>query len=386
MVVPLYDKGNKTVEALPIYMPLVPFYSTAPQHDPIREEIEAGIRRVLDRQWFVLGSAVTQFEGEFARFCQTPHCVGVGNGMDALELASRAMGIGPGDEVLVPAHTFAACWMAVSAVGAKPVGVDVDGETGLMTATLAALKLTRSTKAIMPVHLYGQACNMQEISELTRENNLLLLEDAAQAHGAAWQGRPVGSWGDMAAFSFYPTKNLGALGDAGCIVTSSDDYAERLRSLRNYGSSQKYRHEELGRNSRLDELQAAVLSVKLAYLEKWNRERQEIAHLYSTHLQGVGDLILPTVRQGTTHVFHLYVIRTAHRDQLAQHLSDRGIGTLIHYPTPPHLQPAFQYLGHQVGDFPNAEAFCQTALSLPLYPGLSLEQIEWVTKAVRAFF
>ena len=364
----------------------IPFLSFTPQHAPLREEILAAMAMVYDKQWYVLGDQVRVFEASYAHFNQVTHCVGVANGLDALHLALRALQVGPGDEVLVPSNTYIATWLAVSFVGATPVPVEPNATTYNLDPAGLEAAITPRTKGIMPVHLYGQACAMGPIMAVAERHGLWVVEDNAQAQGATWEGRLTGSFGVVNGTSFYPGKNLGALGDAGAITTNSAELAAQLQTLRNYGSQQKYYNEVIGYNSRLDELQAAVLSVKLPHLATWTQQRQEIAHLYNQHLAGLGDLVLPVVGAGATHVYHLYVVRTQFRDALQKHLTEQGIGTLIHYPVPPHRQQAYAHLGMKSGAFPIAEKLANTSLSLPMWPGMQLEHVRAVASAVSNFF
>lgn len=364
----------------------IPFLAFGPQHLPLRAEVLAAVERVYDSHWYVLGNEVERFEQAYATFSQVAQCVGVANGLDALILALRALGIGPGDEVLVPSNAYIATWLAVTRVGATPVGVEPEQATSNLDPGLLAAALTPRTRAIMPVHLYGQACRMDGIMALAGQHGLFVVEDNAQAHGAAFGGRPTGSFGQLNGTSFYPGKNLGALGDAGAVTTDDHDLAQRVRVLRNYGSQQKYHNDELGYNSRLDELQAAVLSAKLAHLAGWTAQRQQLAAWYTTHLAGLPGLQLPAVAAGATHVYHLYVVHTRHRDALQDFLTKQGIGTLIHYPIPPHRQRAYAGLNLPAGTFPIAEALAATCLSLPLWPGMSEAQVQTVARAVRQFF
>lgn len=364
----------------------IPFLSFSPQHQPIREEVLSAIAQVYDSQWYVLGQAVTEFEASYARFNQTAHCVGVANGLDALHLALMALNIGPGDEVIVPSNTYIATWLAVSYVGAVPVPVEPNPATFNLDPQLLEAAITDRTKAIMPVHLYGQACEMTAIMNVARKHNLLVIEDNAQAQGAAADGGLTGSFGHANGTSFYPGKNLGALGDAGAVTTNDAEVDRKLRTLRNYGSQKKYYNEVIGYNSRLDELQAAVLSVKLKYLAKWSEQRQQVAAWYNQHLAGAGDLVLPVTAAGSTHVYHLYVIRTQQRDALQKHLTAQGIGTLIHYPVPPHQQQAYASLNIPAGKFPIAEELAATSLSLPLWPGMTEDEVKQVATAVGSFF
>ncbi|OGX81668.1 DegT/DnrJ/EryC1/StrS family aminotransferase [Hymenobacter coccineus] len=363
----------------------IPFFSIVPQHAPLREEVLAAVARVYDSAWYVLGDEVAAFEREYAAFNQVPHAVGVANGLDALALALRALGVGPGDEVLVPSNTYIATWLAVTHVGARPVPVEPDPATSNLDPVRLVGALTPRTRAIMPVHLYGQACQMPEIMEVARQHGLHVVEDNAQAQGAAFNGQLTGSFGALNATSFYPGKNLGALGDAGALTTADADLAERVRTLRNYGSARKYHNDVVGYNSRLDELQAAVLRVKLGHLAAWTAQRRQLAAWYGQHLAGINGLRLPAVAPGATHVYHLYVVHTSRRDALQQHLAARGIGTLIHYPVPPHRQPAYAGLGLAPGALPIAENLAATCLSLPLWPGMTEAQVAAVAAAIRQF-
>ncbi|GAB2473637.1 aminotransferase [Hymenobacter qilianensis] len=364
----------------------IPFLSFAPQHDPIREEVLAAIAGVYDKQWYVLGDQVKAFEAAYAAFNEVNHCVGVANGLDALHLALLALNVGPGDEVLVPSNTYIATWLAISFVGATPVAVEPNTATYNIDPRRMEAAITPKTKGIMSVHLYGQACEMTAIMEVAQRYGLWVVEDNAQAQGAAWQGQMTGSFGHVNGTSFYPGKNLGALGDAGAVTTNDEILGGKIRTLRNYGSQQKYYNEVIGYNSRLDELQAAVLNVKLPYLQDWTQQRRTVAALYNQHLAGVGDLILPVTAVGATHVYHLYVVRTTHRDRLQHYLQEQGIGTLIHYPVPPHLQRAYTHLGIQEGAYPIAEELAKTSLSLPMWPGMRQEEVTAVVEGIRSFF
>ncbi|OON67337.1 DegT/DnrJ/EryC1/StrS family aminotransferase [Hymenobacter sp. CRA2] len=364
----------------------VSFLSFAAQHDPLRQDIMAAIGQVYDSHYYVLGKSVQQFEQEYAAFCGVPHCVGVANGLDALHLALVALGVGEGDEVIVPSNTYIATWLAATFVGATPVPVEPDPHTYNLDPARIEAAITPRTRAIMPVHLYGQACAMSEIMAVAARHGLHVVEDNAQAQGAAWQGQLTGSFGQLNATSFYPGKNLGALGDAGAVTCHDATLAERVRTLRNYGSQQKYYNERVGYNSRLDELQAAVLRVKLPHLPTWTAQRQQLAARYDALLADLPELVLPRTAPGATHVYHLYVVRTARRDALQQHLTQHGIGTLIHYPVPPHLQQAYEFLGYQPGAFPLAEELARTSLSLPLWPGMTETDLQAVSTAVHSFF
>jgi dTDP-4-amino-4,6-dideoxygalactose transaminase len=364
----------------------VPFYSLEAQHRLIKDEITNAFGSVFEGNQFILGKSLLDFENRYAAFCGTHHCVGVGNGLDAIALSLRALGIGPGHEVIVPAHTFIATWHAVTLVGATPVPIEPDLKTFNIDVDRIEPAITARTKAIVPVHLYGQSCDMTSILRLARKYKLVVVEDNAQSQGAMFDGMRTGSMGHCSATSFYPVKNLGSLGDGGAITTSDGDLSEKLRQLRNYGSLSRSVYDLVSGNSRLDELQAAILSVKLKYLEQWNRERQEIASAYKNSLMGIDDLILPTQHPSSTHVFHLFVIRTPRRNDLAAFLEKKGIGTTVHYPVPAHLQPAYTALGYQRGAFPLTEEIADTCLSLPIWPGMQQDQISCVTEAVRSFF
>ncbi|GIV35625.1 MAG: aminotransferase [Cyclobacteriaceae bacterium] len=328
------------------------------------------------RTGFILGNELRKFETEYARYNHTRYAIGVSNGLDALTLSLRALGIGPGDEVIVPSHTFIATLLAVTHVGATPVLVEPRMETYNINPDLIERAITKRTKAIIPVHLYGQACEMDSIMRIAKAHNLFVVEDNAQAHGALWNRKMTGSWGHANATSFYPGKNLGALGDGGAVTTDDEGLAEHIAMLRNYGSKEKYYNEVPGYNNRLDELQAAFLRVKLRYLDEWTRQRQEIACWYNNALQSVTGITLPYTHPQATHSYHLYVIRTAKRDAVQDRLRQKGIGTMIHYPVPPHLQKAYRYLGHKPGDFPIAEELAKTVLSLPLWPGMNRNMIK----------
>ncbi|MBX0292141.1 DegT/DnrJ/EryC1/StrS family aminotransferase [Hymenobacter sp. HSC-4F20] len=364
----------------------IPFLSFSGQHDAIREEVLAAIARVYDSHWYVLGQEVEQFEAAYAAFNQVQYCIGVGNGLDALELSLRALNIGSGDEVIVPSNTYIATWLAVSHVGATIVPVEPRLDTYNINPDLLEAAITSRTCAIMPVHLYGQACEMDAIMDVAYRHNLYVIEDNAQAHGAAYKGQLTGSFGHVNATSFYPGKNLGALGDAGASTTNNAALAKKVRTLRNYGSQQKYYNEVIGHNSRLDELQAAVLSAKLPMLIEWTGQRQEVAALYNERLASIPDVHLPAVAAGATHVYHLYVVRTSRRDDLQQYLAEQGIGTLIHYPIPPHLQEAYRFMNFKAGDFPIAENLATSCLSLPMWPSMTAAEVDRVSDALHTFF
>lgn len=352
--------------------------------DPaLRAELDRAYARVIGSGWTILGAELEAFEREFADFCGAAYAVGVGNGYDALVLALRAAGVGEGVEVIVPEHTFAATWLAVAAVGARPVPVEVDPATYTMNPAAAAAAVTRQTAALLPVSLYGHPVDMAPLMALADRHGLFVLEDAAQSHGAEYRCRRTGSVAHATAFSFYPTKNLGALGDAGAVTTDDAALAAQLRRLRNYGSDRKYVHEVRGVNSRLDELQAAFLRVFLPRLAGANDRRRALAAAYGEELAHTG-LVLPVEAEWARHVYHLYVVRSARRDALQAKLSEAGVQTLIHYPVPCHLQPAFADLGFVKGRFPLAERLADEVLSLPLWPGMSEAEAEQVSRAVAA--
>lgn len=363
----------------------IPFLSLEPQHTPLRGAMAAAFGRVYNSNWYVLGDEVAGFEQEYAAYNQVAYAVGVANGLDALVLALRALAIGPGHEVIVPSNTYIATWLAVTQVGATLVPVEPDPATSNLDPTLLAAAITPRTRAVMPVHLYGQACRMPEIMALAARHDLYVVEDNAQAHGASFAGRPTGSFGHLNGTSFYPGKNLGAMGDAGAVTTNDPELAQRVRVLRNYGSRQKYYNEVVGYNSRLDELQAALLRVKLPELPTWTQQRQQLAAWYDQHLADVPGLRLPSVVPGATHVYHLYVVHTPARDALQTFLANQGISTMIHYPVPPHLQQAYRAQQWAPGHFPIAENLAATCLSLPLWPGMTEEHVAAVAAAMRRF-
>lgn len=355
-------------------MTKIPFLDLGKAYQELKEELDNSSQRVMDSGWYIQGEEVEAFEAEFAAYCGAKYCVGVGNGLDALHLILRGYGIGAGDEVIVPSHTFIATWLAVTQVGAQlvPVETPEDGSYTISPAAIEAV-ITSRTRAIMPVHLYGRPADMAPIMLLAAKHGLKIIEDAAQAHGACYQGRRTGGLGDAAAFSFYPGKNLGAFGDGGAITTNDGELAAKLRALRNYGSPSKYVHEMIGFNSRLDPLQAAMLRVKLRYLDEWNARRVSVAEHYQQRLAGA-NIALPAVSNGFASVYHLFVVRTSQRDSLQAELKKAGIETLIHYPIPPHKQMAYKFLKGL--DLPVAERFSRELLSLPMGPHLSREDAE----------
>jgi dTDP-4-amino-4,6-dideoxygalactose transaminase len=363
-------------------MMVVPFLDLKKLNNEIREPLEEAFRRVLDSGWFITGTEVEAFESEFASYSDVKHCVGLGNGLDAIHLLLRAYGIGPGDEVLVPSNTFIATWLAVSQCGATPVPVEPNVKTHNIDPDALAAAITPKTRAIIPVHLYGQPADMDAISSVAKQYGLIVIEDAAQAQGARYKGRRVGSLGHAAATSFYPGKNLGALGDAGAILTNDPQIAEKVRLYRNYGSQIKYKHDVTGYNTRLDEMQAAFLRVKLPLLDQWNDRRRKIAGHYSMLLADA-DVGLPFVPEYAEPVWHLYVVRTKQRDELKHYLEKHGVSTVIHYPTPPHLQACYQSFKECY--LPIAETLSKEVLSLPMSPAMSLEEIEYVARAIVTF-
>ena len=364
----------------------VPILDLKPAYDELRTELDAAYHRVMESGWVLLGRELEAFEAEYAASVGVAHCVGVANGLEAMQLVLMALGVGPGDEVIVPAHGYIATWLAVTHAGAKPVPCEPDPNTyNLDPARLAAL-ITPRTKVVLPIHLYGQTADMAAIKAITERHGQFVLEDAAQSHGARCGGRAAGALGHAAGVSFYPSKNLGALADAGAVTTNDGQLAEKLRHLRNYGSKIRYRHESLGLNSRLSELQAAFLRAKLPHLAAWNARRVALAGRYLAQLRDVGDIVLPFVPSWAEPVWHLFVIRTANRDALQAHLATRGIGTQIHYPIPPHLSNAYRGAGWHRGDFPLAEKFAAEVLSLPIGPHLPPEQLDHVCASVREFF
>ena len=364
----------------------VPQFTTARQFATIETEVRQAIERVLDSNWFVLGNELEAFEQEFARFCGVSHCVGVGNGTDAIELSLRACGVGPGDEVIIPAFTANFTALAVTATGAIPVLVDVVAETATLNPAHMAPAITAATKAIVPVHLYGQPAEMGAINEIAKQHDLWVVEDVAQAHGAVYRDQRVGSLGDLGAFSFYPTKNLGAYGDGGAVVTNNPELAARLRLLRHGGIAEEYMSVVKGRNSRLDELQAAILRAKLPYLNAWSERRRAIARGYTEMLNHVEALETPSDIADRYHVYHLYAIQCEVRDALASFLAERGIGTKVHYPHALHQLEAYPEWHSLAGQFPNAERLARTVLSLPMFPEVTDEEVDAICASVLGFF
>jgi len=362
---------------------VIPLVDLAAQHREIADEVQAGWRSVVERSAFILGDEVGAFEEAFASYNGIAHCVGVGSGTDALELGLRACGVGPGDEVVVPANTFVATAFAVQRAGATPVLADIDAESYLLDLHRVKDRLGPRVRAVIPVHLYGQLAPVDELQELLTGTDVVVIEDAAQCHGARRHGRHAGSLGAVAATSFYPGKNLGAYGDGGAVLTRSGELAARLRALRNWGGEVKYEHPEPGFNSRLDTLQAVVLHAKLRRLDRWNTARSAAAERYTNLLGSVPGVTLPTVGPGNEHVWHLYVIRVPNRDHVVDALHREGIGAGIHYPVPVHLQGAFAHLGHAAGDFPVTEEAARSILSLPIHPMITADEQERVVAALR---
>ena len=367
-------------------MSTIPFLNFEPMHKLIRAEIMQSFQETYDANWFVMGKKLEAFEKEYAVFNSTKYAIGVSNGLDALHLALKALNITKGDEVIVPSNTYIATALSASYVGATPIFVEPDANTYNINPANIEAAITSRTRAIMPVHLYGQACDMDAIMAIAKKHSLFVVEDNAQAHGATFNNKITGSFGNANGTSFYPGKNLGALGDAGALTTNDDELAKKIIMLRNYGSEKKYHNEAIGFNMRLDEVQAGFLSIKLKRLNEWTKQRKEIAQQYNDALKNIGDLVLPAVHKDATHVYHLYVIKTKNRDGLQKHLSDNGIGTLIHYPIPPHLQKAYEFLGHKKGDFPIAEELAANCLSLPIWPGMSQEQVNVVAETIKKVF
>lgn len=355
------------------------------QYEEIREEIDIAFERVMRSGWYILGEECERFEIEFAKYCGVNHCIGVGNGLEALHLILRAYEIGEGDEVIVPSNTYIATWLAVSYAGARPIPVEPDSKTYNLNPERVEAAITSRTRAILPVHLYGQPADMDSFIMIAQKHGLIVIEDAAQAHGAQYKGRLCGSLSHAAGFSFYPTKNLAANGDAGAVVTNDPVCANKIRLLRNYGSKNKYYNEIKGFNSRLDELQAAFLRVKLHHMDDWNNHRRKIASIYQDALKDITDLILPYVPGWSSPAWHIYPIRHVRRDDLQKYLANNGIQTLIHYPVPPHLSMAYADLNLSKGSFPIAESLAASELSLPINPGMSEEDSNYIVNKIRSY-
>jgi len=364
----------------------IPFLSLSFQHNQIQHQVQDAINQVYKRSWFILGDELKAFENAFSQYSGATFCIGVGNGLDALTLSLQSLGLQKEDEVIVPAHTYIATWLAISKTGARIIPIEPEINTFNIDVTKVEGAITSRTRVILPVHLYGQACDMTTIDQLARKHNIFIVEDNAQAHGAKWLEKFTGSFGEINATSFYPTKNLGALGDGGAVTTFDEQKAAFVRRHRNYGFQEKNMCIDQGSNSRLDEIQAAVLRIKLTYLDEWNSMRREIATSYLKNLQGAGDIILPLSAKEAFHVYHQFVIRTNYRDQLKTFLADHNIETLIHYPVPPHLQPSYFDLGFKKGDFPLTERIAETALSLPIWPGMESDQVDRITEVINKFY
>lgn len=361
----------------------VPFGDMKVRYQAVKNDIDQAVQRVLDSGWYILGPELEAFEKSFAEFLDVNYVVGCASGTEAIYLALAAAGVGPGDEVIVVAHTAVPTISAISMTGAEPVFVDIDPASYVMDVSKVEAKITASTKAIVPVHLYGQMVDLEPLLKLGMQKGIPIIEDVAQGTGAVYKNKQAGSMGAFGAFSFYPSKNLGAFGDGGAVCTNSKEGYEKLLKLRNYGQSKRYYHDEVGINSRLDEMQAAILAAQLPYLVQWNKRRREIAKLYT---EGLSDLVItPTESASTSHVYHLYVIQTGDRDGLQKYLAEKGVGTLIHYPVPAHLQKAYSYRGYKTGDLPVTEQMVKRILSLPMYPELTDEQVSYVIKEVRNF-
>ena len=364
----------------------VPFVSFTAQNEAITAEARQVFDRFLASQYYVLGPMTKQFEEDYARFSEVPHAIGISNGLDALHLCLKVLNIGPGDEVIVPSNTYIATALAVEMAGAKVKFAEPDARTYNLSPENFRKAIGPATKAVMPVHLYGQACEMDEIMAIAQEYNLKVIEDNAQGHGARYRGKLTGAFGHANASSFYPTKNLGAFGEAGAITTNSPEVDTAARIWRNYGSEKRYHNQVKGYNNRIDELQAGLLSLKLKHLNNWTSMRQEAAKRYIHNLSSVSALTLPYCHQDASHVYHLFVIRCEERDRLQTWLESKGVKTVIHYPIPPHLQEAYAAAGYSKGDFPVAEMLAGTSLSIPLYPGIREDEIDYVSEQIIAFF
>jgi dTDP-4-amino-4,6-dideoxygalactose transaminase len=364
----------------------IPLVDLVRQYHSIKEEIDEAILRVLESGSFILGENVKLFEKEFASYCGVKYGIGVASGSDALMLSLRALGISRGDEVITVANTFVSTVDAILHCQAKPILVDIDPETYTIDTSKIEERITSKTKAIIPVHLYGHPADMDPIIEIAEKHGLYIVEDACQAHGAEYKGKRVGSFGDVACFSFYPSKNLGAFGDGGIVVTNSEEIATKIEMLRNYGQKEKYRHVLVGYNSRLDELQAAILRVKLKYLDRWNEMRRKNARHYDELLENVSEVKTPIEKKWAKHVYYIYVIRCENRDELRAWLNSKGVSTGIHYPTPIHLQEAYRDLNYSEGSFKIAEKYADEILSLPMFPELTRDEIGFISKCIFEFY
>lgn len=365
----------------------IPLVDLKNQHKDLATEINKSLEKIFESATFTRGTSVEKFEKKFANYIGVKHCIGVASGTDALHLSLAALDVGKGDEVILPVNTFVATAYAVLYVGAKPVFVDIDPRTFNVDINLLSTKITRKTKVLLPVHLYGQPVEMDKILSLAKKYKLHVIEDAAQAHGALYKRKRVGSFGILGAFSFYPAKNLGAYGDAGAITTNYSKLAHRLKGLREYGENSRYYYGELGYNSRLDQLQAAILTIKLKHLERWNAKRKKLANYYTKKIkEEISQVTPPFVGENVTHVYYAYVIKAPRRDQLAKYLKHRGIQTVVYYPTPLHLQKSLSNLGYKRSDFPTAESLAKQILSLPLYPQLTHEQQDYIIQSIKEFY
>lgn len=363
----------------------IPFFSFEARNLVVRDRALKIFEEFFDSKWYVLGTQTTNFEEKYAAFNGVDYCVGVSTGLDALHLSLKALDIGPGDEVIVPSNTYIATVLAISYTGATPVLVEPRIETCNINPESIKMAITEKTKCIMPVHLYGQACEMEAIMAIADQYNLFVVEDNAQAHGAEYNGKLTGSFGHINGTSFYPTKNLGALGEAGAITTNCKDLADKIRILRNYGSQKRYYNECIGYNNRIDEFEAAYLALALEYLPQWTKERAMIANHYHELLSSLPGIEIPHIADRATTVNHLFVIRTEYRDELRAYLQLKGVGTQIHYPVPPSLQQAYKELGYEVGSFPIAEKLANTVISLPIYPGLTINEVDYVAECIKDF-
>jgi dTDP-4-amino-4,6-dideoxygalactose transaminase len=365
---------------------IIPFNSFEKTNEEIRTEIFSSFASFFDTNNYVLGNSVKDFEESYAKFNNTNFCVGVSNGLDALHLSLKALNIGKGDEVIVPSNTYIASVLAITFANAIPIFVEPFIDTYNINFNNIEEAITSKTKAIMPVHLYGQAVQMDKVIEIANKHNLYIIEDNAQSQGALFNGKITGSFGDINGTSFYPGKNLGALGDAGAITTDNEELANKIRVLRNYGSEKKYYNDVIGYNMRIDECQASFLNIKLKYLNNWNKIRNDIANYYIENLNNVGDIILPICAEKSTHVYHLFVVRSNKRNQLQEYLTNNGIQTLIHYPLPPHLQKAYSFFNFKKGDFPITEEISDTCLSLPIWPGITIKQLDHIVSKIKQFY
>jgi len=362
----------------------IPFIDFRGQYEAVKDEIDGGLKKVFEKGNFILGEEAQQFEVAFAKYCDSRFGVGVNSGTDALYLAVSALDIGPGDEVVLPTHTFIATALCVSYTGATPVFADIEETTYNLDVKSFEQVITKKTKAVIPVHIYGQSANMDEINAVAKKHGIKVIEDAAQAHGATYKGKRIGSLGDAACFSFYPTKSLGAFGDAGIVVTADEQIAKCVMMLRDYGRVGRYEHKVKGYNTRLDTIQAVVLAAKLKHLDQWNKMRAEVAKIYAENLKGVSGVVIPPVAPERTHVYQTYAVRVQNRDQVMEGLKQKGVSSLIHYPIPIHLQEAYKDAGYKKGAFPVAEKVTDEILSLPMFPHMTREQVNYVCDCLKA--